>query len=406
MDILRKRKGILSDIPFMLLALGYFTVTLFLFYRQSIGYKGLYLSDMMPYIQEAQHINTGIPFPYQFMFKVIRFFMLFTSPPVATALTVALLNLLTVFVLKYFLEIQLQSVPLFCSSNLSKTQENWLHSFVIDLSVFAILFVTSLYCPLLSKHIFMGNGTPNPYHNATYMATRPFTVISFFLAAELLLTCKNGKLHYGKLAVFSLVTALSTYTKPSYVFVFVPAYGLLLLFDLCQSKFSCFKNVMRIGLSFLPTFALLVFQYCSVFDRGASSGIGLGYNVVWSHYTDFWPKSVLLGIAFPLYVLLFHLKDLKTKFYYRLAWLMLACGLGEALLLYEKGDRLLHGNFDWGYYHGMFFVFVVSILIVLTQDKDKKLWYKLGAGALLTAHLAAGIYFFIRLLQGASYVDL
>ena len=117
------------------------------------------------------------------------------------------------------------------------------------------------------------------------------------------------------------------------------------------------------------------------------------------------PLAIVLALAFPGLLLLLNLKELKTNTLYRFTWFQLIVSLLEMLLLYEKGDRFVHMNFSWGYMHGIFFVFMVSLILLIqnTLSGEQK-WYLLVAEWLAYGwHVYCGIIYFLYIWSGQFY---
>jgi hypothetical protein len=74
------------------------------------------------------------------------------------------------------------------------------------------------------------------------------------------------------------------------------------------------------------------------------------------------------------------------------------------LCFYEKGFRMLHANFSWGYMHGMFFVFLMTLVLVLCNTVEwRKSWKVIflpAEWAVLLYHLVCGVNFLWYALQG------
>ena len=104
---------------------------------------------------------------------------------------------------------------------------------------------------------------------------------------------------------------------------------------------------------------------------------------------------------------------------------MLLVNLVMMMVLYEKGYRMAHLNFAWGYMYGMFFAFAASLMILcqktaqflgvkkrrVTEDAEGGPDRRIPTMAALilqwafyAAHLICGIVYFIHLLQGESFL--
>lgn len=89
----------------------------------------------------------------------------------------------------------------------------------------------------------------------------------------------------------------------------------------------------------------------------------------------------------------------------RFTWQFFLVALATLVFLYEKGDRLPHVNFSWGYMYGLFFLYAVSLL-VLIQNSLRRLQpaWQLGIQwAVYLLHLICGLDYFRILFQGGLF---
>lgn len=415
----KKVKDSIPQILFILLTIFYSFIMFVLFYRQCVEYQGMYLSDMKAYILEAQGLDSGYSFPYPLMFWVAKLFMLFCKPPIAMACAVTLLNSLSLMILKYYMDIYVKDI-------LKKQQKIWNGAWdmLVSLLALSLLFVSMLYAP--RGHGFFGfdyvyrcsgSYTPNPYWNATYLATRPFSIVSFFSGIHLLsvyekqTSMKELRQTVGKdYLIFAVSLFLTTITKPSYTLVAVAAFAVLMLYRFIKSKFKNFKQSIWFGCMFLPTGAALLYQYSGVFTGtnalGEETGIGIEIAKAWGLYSFNIPLSIFMAAAFPLGVLLINLPRLKDTAWFRHGWQIWLSGFLMFLFLYEKGFRLSHVNFSWGYMHGLFFIFLVSVLMLLQNTIEKKGKIRI---LIVTAgwlgyiwHLGCGLVYFAYIYSGQN----
>ena len=401
-----KKEQLLDWGIFFLLLAGYTALMFTLFHRQTLGNTSYYHSDMKAYILEMQGLESGYEFPYPLFFKLGALFHLFLkNPPLSIALAVTVLNSLSPLVVKYCMNSILLKE---CSgANCRK----WLQGLLITLGVFAIFFVSMVFPPVGRylpgiKNIYVGVFSPNPFHNATYNATRPFAIAAFFLFAKILPEYEQETKWRDQL-LFAFVLFLTTITKPSFTFILVPTAGLIMLYRLIKAKGSNFLPSLKLGCCFIPTFIALLYQYVGVFapEGGEETGIGFGLAEAWKLHCDNIPLAIGLALGFPILVLLLNAKLLKTDKYYRFSWQMMLVSLLEVLFLYEKGFRLPDMNFSWGYMHGVFFVFVTSVMVLIrrTVRKEGKWLLTVGQWLALGWHLACGIYYFLGIFAGKLY---
>ena len=403
-----KKADHITEMVFTVCLIGYTALMYRLFYLQALhcGTRDSYISDIKAYLQTILGLESGYDFPYPVYFTLGKFFLLFTNVAVAGALAAALLNSLGVVILFYYMQKALRE---YAEGIAFRKYAGFLAVFLS----FGMFFVSMLYLPNNLYlpglgHKYLGTFTPNPYHNITYMATRPFATLAFFLFARIL-DYYEEKTDLKEFFLFGISLLLTTMTKPSYTLVLVSTAGLLMVYRLFRGKWENFKRSFYLGLAFVPTFIDLLYQYGGVFGRssqaGEEGGIGFGLASVWKMYSGNIPFSVVLALGFPLLVLIFHPSEIRKNTLYRFSWAQLIVSAGEFFLLYEKGRRFADANFSWGYMHGIFFVFVTSLL-VLAEDTIKKRakipalclqWLAYGA------HLICGGVYFLYVWKGNPY---
>lgn len=393
------------------LGLAAYTVLLFtLFYRQTLGNVNYYHSDMKAYILEMQGLDSGYSFPYPLFFKLGALFHLFlNNPELSIALAVTVLNSLSPLVLKYYMNKILIGE---CEEKGSDTgRKQLLLGCFITVCVFSVFFVSMVYPPKGIylpgiKNNYVGVFSPNPFHNATYNATRPFAIVTYFLFGKILTEYEKNPNRKDQL-LFSLFLFLTTITKPSFTFVLVPTAGLIMLYRIIKTRFRNIVPSVKLGLCFLPTFAALIYQFFGVFApaEDGESGIGFGIATAWKLHCDNIPLAIGLALGFPIFILMVNYKQLKQDKWYRFSWQMMLISLAEVLFMYEKGFRLPDMNFSWGYMHGIFFVFVSSLIVLIrrTRKKEGHLWLTIAQWLAYGWHLACGIYYFMGIYAGNLY---
>lgn len=393
---------------FLLLLSAYLVVTLFLFHRQTVGYGGDYFSDIGSYIAEMEGADAGYDYPYPILFLTGRLFLFFTTPEHSMALALTLLNGLVPFVLKYYFD-------RFLHVQEAGTARRGIFS---TLLVFSLLFVSMLY-PLtwLGRYHnlgedflyrYLGTFTPNPYHNATYLAARPFAIPAFFLFADILTFYEQeNNWRHPKYLCFSLFLLLTTLAKPSFTLVLVSEAGVIMLWRLLVCRFQNLKSFFQMGVWFIPTFLVLLYQFGDVFRPGSGTdgGIGFGFLTAWSTVSDNIPLSLLLGMAFPLTVLLFSLIRKQVPSLLKFSWQFFLMALLTLAFLYEKGYRLPHVNFSWGYMYGLFFSYTASLTVLAgnTLRRRQPVWQLGIQWTAYGLHLVCGIDYFRVLLQGGLF---
>lgn len=394
---------------FTVLLVLYSALMMSFFYRQVMPRDGIFYSDMEAYILETQGLESGYEFPYRLFFWVSRVWTIFLSPAIAVAFTTMLCNSAAVILTKYYFDKNLQKYA---------RQEgivwNTAWELVSTLAVFSLFFVSMVYSPRGTAffgfdYIYrcMGILTPNPYWNATYLAVRPLTIATFFLGIDLLAEYETV-LSWKKVTAFGVLVFLCTFTKPSFTFILVPTGAVILLYRLLKNKGKTWKNTLLFCLSLLPTGVLLLYQFSNVFtgtnSHAEETGIGFELFKAWHVYSNNIPLSLVMALAFPIAVLVLNMRQMKNDGGVRLAWQLWLTGFLTFLICYEKGFRFSHMNFSWGYMHGLFFVFMVSILQMIRNLMRKgtlsKRLMSVPEIVLFAYHLICGIVFFVYMYQG------
>ena len=414
------RKNFIDIAVFTLLMLIASAITFWLFYRQCVESMlgtGMYHSDMKAYILEMQGLDSGYSFPYPILFKLAAAIHLVTGSlttgaELAMALAAMLLNSAAMAALKVMLDRHV-------GEELRKAMPGkaWLPGLLTGTVAVSLFFVSMVYPPAGIylpgiKYKYLGVFTANPFHNATYMAARPFAILAFFQYADLLPVYeqKNAWKEHGKeYFLFAVYLLLATMTKPSFTIVLVGAAGILMLWRMFRSKFRNFVPTIWLGVCFLPTFADLLYQFRGVFvpQEGQEGGIGFTLGHVWLQYCSNLPLAIGLAIGFPILVLLLNYRELRKDSGYRFSWQLYGMSFLMAFCLYEKGFREMDFNFSWGYMYGIFFAFVGALLVLLrataTADTKKKKGLAAIQWLAYLWHLLCGLYYFWGFLQGAMY---
>lgn len=415
-----KQRNFIEIVVFAALVAIASAITLWLFYRQCVENmlgSGMYHSDMKAYILEMQGLDSGYSFPYPILFKLAAAIHLVTGgfttgAELAMALATMLLNSAGMVALKVMLDRHV-------GAELQKAMPGHpvlpgILTGTVAVSLFFVSMVyppTGIYLPGI-KYKYLGVFTANPFHNATYMAARPFAILTFFKYADLipLYEQKNAWKEHGKdYILFSIYLLLATMTKPSFTIVLVGGAGILMLWRMIRSGFRNFVPTVWLGVCFLPTFADLLYQFRGVFvpQEGQEGGIGFTFGHVWMQYCGNLPLAIGLAIGFPILVLLLNYKELRRDSGYRFSWQIYGMSFLMAFCLYEKGFREMDFNFSWGYMYGIFFAFVGALQVLLraTVKADTKKKKGLIAVQWLAYlwHLVCGLYYFWGFLQGAMY---
>lgn len=397
----QRRNRIIDAAVFAVLLAAVSAVTLYLFYGQTQWDVD---SDMEAYILEMQGLESGYSFPYPVFFKLAALVHLFASPALSVAIAAMLLNGLGMVVTK--LAFNYLALP-----ELAARIRGEAARIILSLLAVSLFFISMLYPPggiYLPgiKFRYVGVFSANPFHNATYMAARPFAILAFLWFVRLLPVYEKGGTKKDYL-LFSLFLLAATMTKPSFTLVLVSAAGLLMLYRLFRSGFRNFVPTVQLGLCFIPTFLDLLYQYKGVFvsEGEQERGLGFCFGEVWADYCDNIPLGICLAVGFPLAVLTLNYRECRKDTLLRFSWLLYLISFAEAFFLYEKGFRKVDFNFSWGYMYGIFFCHFGSLLLLVRSTAKEKAWSisLLIQWLAYFCHVVCGVFYFRDMFLGGTY---
>ena len=374
-----KSKSKENNIIFYVALLIYSGLMFYLFYHQCMLYEDYrFFSDMKAYIQEIQGLNSGYSFPYPIFFEGAKLLSLFLPVYIAIPIILTVLNAVGVYVTYiYFKEQDLNSV-------------------ISNIGCFAVFLVSMIFLSLSGPADgeygvrYLGVFSPNPYQNATYIATRPFAILLMIQFIKMM--CDYPKCSVKDSILFGVYMILSTLAKPSFIFVIAPVFAVVFIVKWIKKKFRLEKNDFVVIAGALITIAILIWQYIAVFDVD-SGGVKFGPGMAWHIWTPSIKEAIIKANLFPFFLLIFHIKDLKKDLFYRYSWIAYLVGILTFYLFYEEGFRFYDANFAWGYMHGLFFVFFSSIVLLLKDWKKygiRNKWYNWMGSFLLGWHLLCG----------------
>lgn len=240
---------------------------------------------------------------------------------------------------------------------------------------------------------FLGSYSMNPIHNPSQMSARPFVLMCICLVYDIWNkqkdnTYKGVFVDAGKglnrlYVSLSITLLLSTFSKPTFAEMFIPAVAFIMLAEWIgrirkkdETVSEYFKQCLSMLACAVPSLLYIVLAVIGYSVLGGSYGSDGSFVVtkwleVWNLYTENVVLSMALGLAFPLFVILidghFFLKDNLG----RLALVGYIVSFLEAALLGEAGGKLEHGNFMWPMMWGMALLFIVATLRLAVLEKTQ-----------------------------------
>ncbi len=276
--------------------------------------------------------------------------------------------------------------------------------------------VMPFYMHWFNTYHYEGQFSINPFFNPTHMAVKPIGLLCFMLAVDLILRYKNQELIFGKSAwyqkylyvLFSLALLLSVFTKPTFMYMLIPAGIVYLLFDLGVSlskKDGSYKKVWnfmwKIGCATIPAGLYVLIEYAAFYLWGGTNedaSIAVyPFLHAWHLFSPNVPKSILLAMAFPFWMVVTNFKYFFKSVEGRLSIICYSVGVFEFSFFVETGFKLTHLNFSWPMMSGMLILWVIAgAKLVERTGKStgvRSTIIVVVGWVLLTLHLFSGLYY-------------
>ena len=264
---------------------------------------------------------------------------------------------------------------------------------------FCLLFVGPLYVPQINSRYYLGQFTANPWHNPTIFMVKPFAVFCFFIFCYLY--NHRGKMHKGKenilFAVFSISLLFSAWMKPSFYQAFLPALCLFCIIDVVNTKFKEILFCLKTAIAVLPVCTLAIMQYATSFGESDISIIFAPWEV-WNMYTPNKGGSILLSMAFPIFVLFACKFRILRTVDGLLSQLFFFSAVIQFILFSFTGNAGT-GDFLWGVYLSVLIVFMVCGNYFL---KMKGIKFRIS-GMILLMHFICGLIYWIKVYDMGTF---
>lgn len=292
---------------------------------------------------------------------------------------------------------------------LIKRLGNELPETVLSFLAATLLFVGPFYIPWYNENLYLGQGSPNVWHNPTNLCVRPFAVLSFFLLVEIVEQAKDARRDKKLMMIAGAVLLISILAKPSWLQVFIPGvmlYLCLLFLSKKENKLYIMKTLAL--LVFVSLIPLVIAAWKIFWGQTAGGGDGGAYIAPFLVMKIYAPNvllSLCLGYLFPIFVAIVLVVERIVKKRpissdIAIMWCLLVAALGENILLAERG-REGHGNFGWGAQLMQFISYVVALkeyVKLYTDGNDSRIRQAvLDSGFVIyLIQFAVGLYWYYR----------
>lgn len=374
-----------------LLILAYSAACVYLYYMQTFHVEGMPFESDLPY-----HISMAVDDHWFYSLTAIVY-QLFYLTPWGNLLTALFLGCVTAGTIGMtyllFQEITDSCVP------------------KPVLLLFGLLSNLAMPFYVRAAHYqrYIGYQSPSIWHNSTYICMKFCGILALLLYLRLAKKYRTG-LSLREWLMLAAAFVLANAVKPSFFLVFAPVMALYLLADLIRG--TPFSRVLLFGLTVAPSVLVILWQNLVLFGDGTGNGIEIRYGYTLTLHSTHPKATLLLSLAFPLFVLIFLWKELLRDKWYLFSWLVWGTALIQVTFLSESGARSRDGNFMWGYSFGIFLILVWSVAKVLDmlkhpcgvfQNRSLRLAFAVTAFGIFAYQCYCGVVFWLNLCQGATY---
>ncbi len=256
---------------------------------------------------------------------------------------------------------------------------------------------------------YLGMHTSSIWHNSTYLCMKWMGLLTLLVYYRIEKNVKDN-LTLKSFVLFTFVLTLTTAAKPNFLLAVAPVMLIFLIMDLAKKRAPAGK-LLLFATSVVPSFLIMILQNKALYDVnvGDNSIVIAPGRSMGIYASNIFVVSIL-SIAFPLMVLLIHIKELPKNKVMLFSWICAGVGYIQYFLFGEEGARSMDANFSWGYAFTIILIFGIS-LIMWIDDMRKfresgivsKIYLSL-CGIVLLYHTYCGVLFFERIVRGVSYM--
>ena len=356
-------------------------------------------NDMHDHAAFARQMCTGeIPYTGNFLvYLLVNLFSFFTAKVTPTEVSLCGLLALAGVYRIYLSQVKIAEV---LKNDRHYHQNYWIPTIL----AVSMIFVFAIPIPNYfndDHYMYIGNYVPNVWHNSTILFLFPFALLLFELSYKQLKTFTFIR----NIWIFLLIL-LNLFIKPSYFFVFICVYPVLLLFT--------YKFKKEFWLSIIPLIAgffLLMLEYWIIYKTGKPVGKEASSVIFLPFYRNpefadlgLIPLTMAFSLFFPLLYTFFNLPKLlkSTLFWY--TFFSLIVSLLIFFFISESGPRASHGNFYWQIVICAWLCFFVALLSLLKDVKFSGFTFKnTMLISVFSIHVLIGIIYFVKILITGSY---
>ncbi|HOU68995.1 MAG TPA: hypothetical protein PKW49_10560 [Paludibacteraceae bacterium] len=258
-----------------------------------------------------------------------------------------------------------------------------------------------------ATNMYYGYYVPNVWHNSTIIFLFPFAIWLYFLSVRQISEFDNARNY-----LMILLVVINVFIKPSFFFIFLSAYPLVLLWQYGFTK-SFWNGLMPIAVGMI----CMAHVYLTIYeDATDGSSVVISFSQLFT--LDFWKSKLLYlfdSLVLPLFFCIVYRKQCfrDVEFFYIVLLLLAAIGIYWCCT--ETGPRATHGNFYWQVVPAVWLLFYYMLKICTKQNETKRNETKRNKTKQLPiifkiivflygAHVVMGVIYLIRFIVCRNYI--
>lgn len=235
-------------------------------------------------------------------------------------------------------------------------------------------FLKPLGIFLSANNMYTGYYVPNVWHNSTILCMMPFAIACYLLSVK-----QFSEYSEKRNWLIAILLTLSVLVKPSFFFVYVCAYPIILL-----TKYGLHQEFFRSLIPLLLGGVCLAYEYLTIYYNGGNDNSSVVIDIVQLFTIEFWKTHVLyliVSFSLPILFLCLYCRTILRDREFWFVLIMIICGLGMMWCCKETGPRATHGNFNWQVIAAMWFVYFYILKITLKDSEEQTSLFRGGVFA-------------------------
>ncbi|MDR2207307.1 MAG: hypothetical protein LBE36_14245 [Flavobacteriaceae bacterium] len=264
----------------------------------------------------------------------------------------------------------------------------------------SLIFVVAIPIPsiFVTRYLYLGNFTPNVWHNSTTIFLFPFAIMLFTISMKQLEGYNSRRNLWLLLFVF-----LNIFIKPSYFFVWVCVYPLF-LFVKYRLSLKFLKGLIPVVIGMIFLFVEYLWIYYFGGGAGRESSVIIKPFHAYTFYASLgmMPLALLFSLLFPILYFILNLKRLYKNSVFLFVYVSLFVAIAIFMLFMETGVREKNLNFYWQIVICTWLCFYISLSDWL-KNREQLVQSRNSKVKFLSIYLPIIIYA-VHVIAGIAYL--